>query len=92
MTLKFKIKLLIVYAWGFLTNRVPIYVRDSSDTVIAFASKHYDPWTDVTSLRASVPRRGLCVLNENGTVSDYNFLRWVYVDPSRRVIQTLIHN
>lgn len=91
MILKFKIKLAMAYTWGFLTNRDPIYVRDSSDTILTFVSKHYDPWTNTLSLKASIPRRGLCELKENGTVTDYNFLRWMYVNPSLRMQQKLTH-
>lgn len=92
MTLKHKIKLAAAYSWGFFTNRDPIYVRDGSDIYMTFATKHYDPWTNEISLRASIPRRGLCRLIENGTITDYNFIRWMYVNPALRTLQKLKHN
>ena len=89
MTLKFKLMLGVAYSWGFLTNRDPIYVRDSSETVLTFVGKRYDPWTESVSLTASIPRRGVCKLNEDGTISDYSFMRWMYVNKSRRTMQKL---
>ena len=92
MTLKYKIKLAMAYTWGFLTNREPIYVRDSGKTFLVFAEKHYDPWTNVMSLRTSIPYKGVCELNEDGSVIDYNYVRWMYVKPNLRTQQKLTHD
>jgi len=91
MTLKFKIKLYLAYTWGFLTKRDPIYVRDSDQTYLVFAGKQYDPWTNTTSMIATIPRRGQCELKENGSITDYNFMRWMYVNPNLRTQQKLTH-
>jgi len=81
----------MAYTWGFLTNREPIYVRESDKTSLVFAGKYYDPWTNVMSLRASIPLRGVCELKEDGSIKDYSFLRWMYVKPGLRMQQKLTH-
>ena len=90
MTLRFRFHLGLVYIWGFLTNQIPIYYRDSTDTYIRLAKWKYDPWTDTKTLITI--HNGERVLRPDGIVDNYSSTKWMYVNKSRRTMQKLQQN
>lgn len=91
MTLQFRLHLAAIYVWGFLSNGIPIYYRDSIGTRIALARWKYDPWTDTKALVTNHQGSKL-VLHPDGKVGDYSSTKWMYVNKSRRTMQKLQHD